>query len=146
MADPVVLDTSAFLAWTGAEPGADEVEGYIAEAVEGRIALHASFVSLTEVEYITIQEEGQAVANQRLADLKALPIRWHHSDEALCSAAARIKAAHKISFADAFVAATALRVDGVLLHKDPEFAAVTSMLKQRMLPAKSGRTWAQTGD
>lgn len=137
----VFFDTSAFLTFIGQESGAEEVERYIAEALEGRIDLHASFVSLTEIQYITIQEEGPEIARQRMEDIRILPIRWHQSDEALCSAAATLKAAHRISFADAFVAATALRIEGLLLHKDPEFKAVGHPLQQRMLPPKSGPSY-----
>lgn len=52
MADAVVFDTSAFLTLTGDEPGADTVQKFITDAMVGVIDLHASFVSLTEVEYI----------------------------------------------------------------------------------------------
>ena len=136
MADAVVLDTSAILALTGNEPGADEVQVHVTEAIAGRLQLRGSFVSLTEVEYITAQEEGEAIARQRLSDLNALPIQWLHSDAALCSEAAKLKAAHKISFADAFVPATARRFDAVLVHKDPEFHALADVVKQQMLPPK----------
>ena len=101
MADAIVLDTSAFLTLTGEEPGADIVQRFITDGIADQASLHASFVSLTEIEYITFQEEDEQSARQRLADIKALPIQWHHSDEALCSAAAKLKAVHKISFADA---------------------------------------------
>jgi len=137
VAEAVLLDTSAFLTLTGDEPGADTVQGFITDAMAGEVALHASFVSLTEVEYITIQEEGEATARQRLADIKALPIQWHHSDDALCSAAGKLKAGHKLSFADSFVAATAQRLGAVLVHKDPEFKALSGLVKQQMLPAKT---------
>jgi len=138
VAEAVLLDTSAFLTLTGDEAGADTVQGLITDAMAGEVALHASFVSLTEVEYITIQEEGDATARQRLADIKALPIQWRHSDDAPCSAAAKLKAAHKLSFADSFVAATAQRIGAVLVHKDPEFVALGDMVRQRMLPPKTG--------
>jgi uncharacterized protein len=138
VAEAVVLDTSAILTLTGNEPGADEVQKYLAEAVAGRIRLHGSFVTLTEVEYITAQEEGAETARQRLADLNAMPIQWLHSDAALCHEAASIKAAHKISFADAYVAATTLRFNATLVHKDPQFHALAG-LKQHMLPPKSGQ-------
>ena len=137
MADAVVLDTSAILTLTDSEPGADEVQTYLAQAIAGRIQLHDSFASLTEVEYITAQEEGAEAARQRLADLNAMPIQWLHTDAALCHEAASLKAAHKISFADAFVAATARRFDATLVHKDPEFHRLAPDVKQHMLPPKS---------
>ena len=138
MAEAVVLDASAILTLTGNEPGADEVQTYLAEAIAGRIQLHGSFATLTEVEYITAQEEGTEAARRRPADLNAMPVQWLHSDAALCHAAARLKAAHKISFADAFVAATAIRFDATLVHKDPQFHPFTTELKQPTLPPKSG--------
>jgi predicted nucleic acid-binding protein len=99
--------------------------------------LHGSFATLTEVEYITEQEEGGETARTRLADLNALPIQWLHSDAALCHDAARLKAGHKISLADAFVAATAKRFKATLIHKDPDFHLLVTEIKQRMLPPKS---------
>jgi predicted nucleic acid-binding protein len=135
--DAVVLDTSAILTLTGNEPGADEVQTYLTEAIAGRIQLHGSFATLTEVEYITAQEEGLEAARQRLTDLSALPIQWLHSDAALCHEAAGLKAAHKISFADAFVAATAMRFGATLVHKDPEFDTLAGQVKQHELPSKS---------
>ncbi len=139
MADTVVLDTSAFLTLTGEEPGADTVQKFITDALAGEIDLHASFVSLTEIEYITRQKEGEEIARQRLADIKALPIQWLHSDDALCEEAAKLKAAHKISFADAFVAATAQRLDATLVHKDPEFDVLKGVIKLHSLPPKAGK-------
>jgi predicted nucleic acid-binding protein len=140
VADTVIFDTSAFLTLTGEEPGADTVQDFITDALAGEIVLHASFVSLTEIEYITRQKEGEQAAERRLADIKALPIRWHHSDEALCSDAAKLKAAHKVSFADAFVAATAQRLNATLVHKDPEFAALNGVIKLHPLPPKATKT------
>ena len=113
------------------------MQALINAAIAGGIQLHASFVSLTEVEYITLQEEGQQVAEERLAEFKALPVQWHHSDDVLCSAAAKLKAAHQLSFADAFVAALAQRLSAKLVHKDPEFTALAGIVKLEMLPPKS---------
>jgi predicted nucleic acid-binding protein len=62
---------------------------------------------------------------------------WLHSDDAFCDSAAALKASHRISFADAFVAAAALRVDATLVHKDPQFAALAGLVKQEMLPPKT---------
>ena len=138
VAEAFVLDTSAFLTLTEEEEGVDVVKARIAAAVEGTVELHASFVSLTEVEYISVQEKGQAVADVRLADMRALPIRWHHTDDAMCSAAAKFKAAHKLSFADSFVVALAQKLDATLIHKDPEIEALGPVVKQEMLPPKTG--------
>ena len=67
---------------------------------------------------------------------------WQHSDEALCASAAEVKAAHKVSFADSFVVAAALRLNATLVHKDPEFASIAGPLKQEMLPPQTAATLA----
>ena len=140
MADPVVLDTSACFALLQNEAGAEMVETCLVEAREGRGVAHASFATLTEVEYIITQERNATDAAQALAKMKAWPVQWLHSDDALCSDAAKLKAAHQVSFADAFVAATAQRLDATLVHKDPEFDALAGVIKLHRLPPKAGET------
>ena len=138
MSKVVLLDTSAWLTWSQDEPGADEVAAYLEAAMDGVATLHSSFVSLTELEYITTQKFGAAKARELLESVEDKPVRWHQSDRALCGEAARLKAAHKLSFADAFVAATAQRLDATLVHKDPEFNALAGVLKLHPLPPKTG--------
>jgi predicted nucleic acid-binding protein len=138
VADAVVLDTSACFAFLENEAGADIVEKYLLDARAERVAVHASFASLTEVEYITIQERSAADAKAALAIMQGWPVRWHHTDDLLCSEAAKLKADYKISFADAFVAATALRINAMLVHKDPEFDALDGVIKLHPLPPRTG--------
>lgn len=138
MAEVVTLDTSAFLTLTGDEPGADTVQQLVMDALAGKIVLHAAFVMLAEIEYITLREEGEDAARRRLADVKTLPVHWHHSDDEWCAAAAKLKAKNAMSLADAFVAALARRLHATLVHKDPEFAVLGPTVKQQMLPPKVG--------
>ena len=51
-----------------------------------------------------------------------------------------LKAAHKVSFADAFLAATAQRLDATLVHKDSDFDALKGIIKLHPLPPKPGKT------
>lgn len=137
MTDIFVLDTSAWIALDEREPGAVEVEAVLSAAWLGHVQAHACFATLTELEYIRTQKRDAQQAAELLAFAKAQPVTWLHSDDALCSAAAKLKAAHKISFADAFVAATALRLDATLVHKDPEFDALQGVVKLQSLPPKA---------
>ena len=100
------------------------------------MAVYACFVSLTEVQYIKTYDDGAEKAHRIMNAIRKFPISWIHSDAALCASAAELKAAHTISFADAFVAAAALRKEGVLLHKDPQFKVLAGILKHEMLPPK----------
>jgi len=137
MPEHFLLDSSAFIAFLQAEPGAPRVLDLLEKAARAEVEVVACFVSLTEVQYITAYDFGEEPARKAISDLKKLTIRWQHSDDALCASAAETKKAHKVSFADAFVVATALRWDAVLVHKDPELAAIPSPLKQEMLPPKA---------
>ena len=138
--DAFLLDTSAFMALVESEPGRDRVRELIEAAIRGEVVLHACFVSLTEVRYIVIYKRGPGTADQTIAELKALPVHWIHSDDALCAMAAEWKANHKVSFADAFVVAAAQRAQAVLVHKDPEFDALAGVTKLHGLPPKAGKT------
>jgi len=137
VAETIVLDTSACFALLENEAGADAVESQLVAAREDRAVIHASFATLTEVEYIITQERSAPDAAAALAKMKAWPVQWLHSDESLCGEAAKLKAAHKVSFADAFVAATAQRFNATLVHKDPEFDALNGVIKLRPLPRKT---------
>jgi predicted nucleic acid-binding protein len=55
----------------------------------------------------------------------------------MCSAAAKLKAAHKLSFADAFIVALAQRLDAVLVHKDPEIENLGAVVRRQMPPPKT---------
>ena len=57
MDNVVVLDTSAWFTLAETESGAEQVEAYVADAWLGRVSVHASFVSLTELQYIRAKEQ-----------------------------------------------------------------------------------------
>ncbi|CAN5378079.1 type II toxin-antitoxin system VapC family toxin [soil metagenome] len=135
----VVLDTSAIVCVLEDEPGADLVEERLAAARAQKIRLGASCVSLVEVYYKAHQYDGPAHASGLISTIKSWPIEFVYPDEALCLAAGELKASFRLSFADAFVAATAQQAGALLLHKDPEFEALRGMVKLHALPYKSRR-------
>lgn len=135
-ADAFLLDTSAFLTLTDREPGVDRVRDLLKAAKRGDVQLHACFITLAEAQYILTYDLGADRARRLVAAIKKFPIRWLHSDEALCASAADLKARHKLSLADALIAASAQRLGAVLIHKDPELAALGSLVKQELLPFK----------
>jgi len=57
-------------------------------------------------------------------------------DESTLLTAAKVKANHRISLADAIIAAFTLRRGAVLMHKDLEFAALAGLLPMEALPFK----------
>ena len=92
---------------------------------------------LLEMYYITIQEQGQPEADRRFALVKQLMVNIPYDmDEATVLTAARLKALHHVSLADAIIAAFAIRKGAILMHKDPEFDVLTGLLKMEPLPYK----------
>lgn len=127
-----LLDTSALLSFIEDEAGADRVEEVLRKPTT-----MLPWPILMETYYVTLQEEGQAEADRRIALIKQLKviILWD-MDEATLLTAARLKAEHRVSLADAIIAAFAIRRDAVLMHKDPEFDALTGLLPMEALPYK----------
>jgi len=132
-----VLDTSALLCLKEDEAGADEVERVLRRHGP-RGDVFVSFISLMEYYYVICQSLGEAEARRAYLQVKQLPLKVVESDEELGLAAGRIKASARLSVADAWVAATAERLDAVLVHKDPEFEQVKRLLRLQALPYKNG--------
>lgn len=137
-AETFVLDTSALLCLKENEPGASEVEAILRQQGK-KETVFVSFMSIMELAYILEQEQGEAAAREGVLQLKQLPLRVVESDEPLGLAAARLKAGHKLSVADAWIAATAERLGATLVHKDPEFESLAKIVRLKALPPKAGR-------
>jgi ribonuclease VapC len=135
----VVLDTSAVISFLCDENGADRVESYLLKAKKGSLIVYLSFATIAEVFSSAVKKEGQKRAEVYVASIKSWQVEWVHSSEELCLSAGALKARYKMSFADSFIAATALHLDAVLVHKDPEFESLKSILPMESLPYKRGR-------
>ncbi|RIK14785.1 MAG: VapC toxin family PIN domain ribonuclease [Anaerolineae bacterium] len=95
------------------------------------------FLALLETYYITLQEQPEDVADKRYALLKQLPatILWSLDEPSLLTAG-RLKATYHVSLADALIATMAIRNKAVLVHKDPEIAALSGIVQMETLPFK----------
>jgi len=117
--DIYVLDTSAWLTLIEDEAGADRIEALLDKARAGEIVVLVSFMSFMEVYYITLQERDQSEAQARVDLMAALPGLRVDSTEALSLLAGELKAKHRMSVADAWIAALAQARNATLVHKDP---------------------------
>ena len=130
---PCLLDTSALFTFLEDEPGADRVEQAL-----NQVTTLVPWTVFLETYYITLRQEGQAEADRRIALMRHLKVRilWD-MHESIVLTAAKLKAHHRISLADAIIAAFAIRCGAVLIHKDPEFETLTGLLRMEALPYKS---------
>jgi len=95
-----------------------------------------SFISFMELFYITMQERDIEEAQARVDLMQSLPITRVESTASLSVTAAKLKAEHRVSVADAWIAALAIDKNAVLMHKDPEFEQIEPQLKVVKLPYK----------
>ena len=129
MGKDYVLDTSALFVYIQEESGSRTLENILDSAAKEKCNIFVSFISLMEIYYIAWQEKGEDIAKELVILIKSLPIEIVESNERLILSAGRIKASHRLSVADAIVAATAIDKSGILVHKDPELDAVSQYVK-----------------
>jgi predicted nucleic acid-binding protein len=130
-----LLDTSALLALRDNEPGAGRVAALLEAAARGELVCYGCFISQMELFYRVWKDEGEEAGRKAYSISLQLPISWLHESPGLLEQAAAIKACFLVSLADAWIAAAALQLDAVLVHKDPEFEKV-DQLKLESLPYK----------
>lgn len=138
-----VLDTSALLALVLEEPGAMEVLEILGSQVGGEIhengpegagppPVYIPFVALMELEYRVMRLFGPYEAERRSAMIRHWPVEIVESNPRWRFQAARIKAHHRLSLADAWIAALAVLQDARLVHRDPELDAVEGLRSLRL--------------
>lgn len=111
----VVLDSWAVLRYLeGIGPAAE----IVAELLDEQRPL-MSWINLGEVHYVLRRIHGEDATTETIRDLREV-IDARLPNEALVLDAARIKADHPMSFADAFGAALAVTADAELWTGDPE--------------------------
>jgi predicted nucleic acid-binding protein len=90
-----------------------------------------------EAYYITQRERSQDAAEQRLARVRQLPaISLDQVSDTVLITAGGFKARQRLSPADALIAAFAADLGAILVHRDPEYAALSTVEDQERLPFK----------
>jgi ribonuclease VapC len=140
VADLYVLDTSAIFAFTDQEEGADQVEGLLDAARANQCQLEVCSISLMELYYITMMERGEDEAARLVALVKSWPVAWVYPDEKTLLQAGRVKVSHRLSLADALIAAVAKLHHATLVHKDPEFGPLADEVALLSLPFKKKKS------
>ena len=127
-----VLDTSALLALRADESGADRVEALLGQSKRNQCRILLSFITRMEILYLVRREEGEDAALEALRLIDTFSIEWVSCESAILEKAAQIKASGRISVADSWIAATASVFESTLVHKDPEFDAVTDISQESL--------------
>jgi len=131
-----IFDTSALLTYIEDEDGSEDVEKLLIAAEKESVTIYVTFISITEVFYITAREKSISDAIKRIGLLNSLAVRIVESYEDLNISAGKLKARHNISLADSYIAALCQNYNGTLVHKDPEFEKILPSIKEYRLPYK----------
>ena len=106
------------------------------DAQTGKVEIFMHWNNVAEVYYIIRKQEPQKKALESVALMKALPIQLIEFDEVLCLKAAETKGTYPISFADAFVVATAEIMDATIVTGDPELKKLEDQFSFHWLTKK----------
>lgn len=122
-----VLDSFALLAHLEGEAGALRVRSALEAAAQGTARVFVSMLNVGEVVYITERERGLIEAQIALSAVEQLPIQILDATRERVLAAAHIKSAHALAYADAFAVAAAQEMGATILTGDPEFKSVETL-------------------
>jgi len=131
-----VLDSFALLAYFQAEPGGLLVRNLLEAVRDQKATLYLSFINAGEIFYIVCRRRGTKQAEDMLREVRRLPITLAAATEERILAAARLKATHPLSYADAFAVTLAQELNARLVTGDPEFRAVEAMIPIMWLPTR----------
>lgn len=121
-----ILDSYALFAYFQAEPAGAKVRDILKEASAGAVAVFLSVISLGEIYYIVARKRGEEKAGEITELISRLPVGLVDATKERVLAAARVKAQHPVSYADAFVVATAIEFTATIITGDPEFKETES--------------------
>lgn len=124
----ILFDSHAILKWSQKEPGYQKVKSILVDCRNGSAEGYMNYLNLGEVYYMSIRRAGVDKADVFRQNFLRLPVQLILPDNALIWKASEIKAAHPVSYADCFAAATALRYDASILTGDPEFKKLEPMI------------------
>ena len=121
-----ILDSYALLAYFQAEPAGAKVRNILKEAAAGAVVTFLSVISLGEIYYIVARKRGEEEAGAITEAISRLPVGLVDAMKERVLAAARVKAQHPVSYADAFVVAAAIEFTATIVTGDPEFKETES--------------------
>ncbi len=116
-----VLDSYAMLAYFRNEQGGEKVEQLLNDAVADKHELYMTCINAGEVYYMARRKDGADKAEIVWKALQQFPIYLIEIDLTFTFKAAKIKAANKLSYADAFAAVLTISKKATLITGDREF-------------------------
>ncbi|MDR1148237.1 MAG: type II toxin-antitoxin system VapC family toxin [Spirochaetaceae bacterium] len=119
-----LFDACALISLLKREAAFDQVSSLLARAAAGEISIFMSIVNLVEVYYGFIRDAGEQAADRIMSYVAGFPITVIDTvNGTVYREAARFKAVHSMSLADAFLCACAKDLSAIIVTKDEEIKA-----------------------
>lgn len=128
-----VLDSYALIAYMEREAGYIEVAALFDECIAKNREIYVCIINWGEVIYHALRSGGKETAQLAEETMHALPIELVEANKDLTSQAAHLKAFNKMSYADCFAAALAMKKKCELVTGDKQFKQVESQVKIRWI-------------
>jgi ribonuclease VapC len=129
----VVLDSYAMISYLQKQEGYDKVAAIFDECVTKDHEAFMSIVNWGEVIYQALRSGGETRAKLAEDTMRALPVQLIEANKELTLQAAHLKAFNKMSYADCFAAALAIKKKCELVTGDKEFKQVEKDIKIRWI-------------
>ncbi len=124
-----VLDSYALITYLQRQAGYEEVSAIFEECTAKDREAYLCVVNWGEVIYHALRSGGKQKAQLADDTMRAIPITIIDANKELTYQAATLKASHKMSFADCFAAAVAIKKKCELVTGDKEFKQVEKEIK-----------------
>ena len=124
-----LFDSHALLAFFQKEAGAQIVAAILNQLMTQRLHRLICVINLGEIIYLTKRRFGDEKKIEVLSRIHQLGFKILPVPDSLVYQAAEIKAQYPMSYADAFAVACAQQHSAVLVTGDPEFKAVSHLIK-----------------
>jgi ribonuclease VapC len=128
-----VLDSYAVIAFLEREEGYNEVAKVFEECVAKDREVFLCVVNWGEVIYHALRNGGERMAQLAEDSMKALPIQVVEANKDITLQAAHLKATNKMSYADCYAAALAIKKRCEVVTGDKEFKQVEKDIKVRWI-------------
>ena len=128
-----VLDSYAIITFLQRQPGYEEVAKLFEECTAKDRELFVCVVNWGEVIYHALRAGGEEKAQLAEEVMRAIPITVLDANREIALQAARFKAVLKMSYADCFAAALAMKKKCELVTGDKEFKMVEKEVKVRWI-------------
>ena len=126
---PLLFDSYALLRFLQREPGSDRVRHLLTQCRENSIPCLLNVINFGEILYITQRKFGIQARMQVFIAVQQMGITILTCPDSLVYAAAELKGAYAMSYADTFALASAMVQNARLVTGDPEFRQVEHLVK-----------------